>query len=95
MLRNLFRFIAVMIALAVVRVAVVAIMNFFRQAMGGAPAEAQPASRPADSTAAGPLEKDPVCGTFVSPASSIRMTAGGAVHHFCSTECRDKFQERA
>ena len=39
----------------------------------------------------GELKKDPVCGTFVSTATSIKKTIGGSVIHFCSADCRDKF----
>jgi hypothetical protein len=37
------------------------------------------------------LKKDPVCGTFVSAATAIQKTKGGATYYFCSAECRDKF----
>ena len=39
----------------------------------------------------GELKKDPVCGTFISTATSIRKTVGGEVFYFCSTDCRDKY----
>lgn len=35
---------------------------------------------------------DPVCGTFVDPASALSLTRGGATHYFCSEACRDKFR---
>ncbi len=38
----------------------------------------------------GELKRDPVCGTFISTASSTKKTVGGQVIHFCSVECRDK-----
>jgi YHS domain-containing protein len=41
----------------------------------------------------GELKKDPVCGTFVSAAVSVKKNVGGSVMHFCSAECRDKFHE--
>jgi hypothetical protein len=37
------------------------------------------------------LKKDPVCGTFVSPATAVQKTRGGETYYFCSAECRDKF----
>jgi len=37
------------------------------------------------------LKKDPVCGTYVSAATSIKRTVNGSVVHFCSPECRDKY----
>ena len=38
------------------------------------------------------LVRDPVCGTFVSPASAPSLTAGGSTHYFCSEECRSKYR---
>jgi YHS domain-containing protein len=40
----------------------------------------------------GELKKDPVCGTFISPATAVQKRVGGTVYYFCSTECRDKFR---
>ena len=42
---------------------------------------------------AGELRKDPVCGTFVSTATSLKKTVRGEVVHFCSSACRDKYKE--
>ncbi len=39
----------------------------------------------------GEMVKDPVCGTYVSVNSDIRVRDGDKVYHFCSYECRDKF----
>ena len=39
----------------------------------------------------GVLVKDPVCGTYVSRDSDIRIKDGGEVRCFCSYECRDKY----
>jgi YHS domain-containing protein len=39
----------------------------------------------------GELKRDPVCGTYVSTAVSVKRTVKGQVVHFCSDECRDKF----
>ncbi|HEY2842486.1 MAG TPA: YHS domain-containing protein [Bryobacteraceae bacterium] len=37
------------------------------------------------------LKKDPVCGTFVAPATALQKTKRGETYYFCSAECRDKF----
>lgn len=37
------------------------------------------------------LKRDPVCGTYVSTAVSVKRTVRGEVVHFCSKECRDKY----
>jgi YHS domain-containing protein len=54
-----------------------------------------PARKPARAEAEGiplrgELKRDPVCGTFVSTAVSVKKSVRGEVLHFCSTECRDK-----
>lgn len=41
----------------------------------------------------GELKRDPVCGTFVSPASAVTKKVGGRILYFCSPACRDKYQE--
>ena len=41
----------------------------------------------------GELRKDPVCGTFVPAATSLKKTVRGEVIHFCSSACRDKYKE--
>ena len=38
------------------------------------------------------LVRDPVCGTFVAPGTSLSLTARGATHYFCSEQCRAEFQ---
>jgi YHS domain-containing protein len=40
----------------------------------------------------GELKKDPVCGTYVSTASSLSRTVDGNVLYFCSKECRDRYR---
>jgi YHS domain-containing protein len=37
------------------------------------------------------LHQDPVCGTYVAAASSLRKIVSGKVYHFCSDACRDRF----
>jgi YHS domain-containing protein len=40
----------------------------------------------------GELKRDPVCGTYVSAAASVKKTVDGEVVHFCSDACRDKYK---
>ncbi len=40
----------------------------------------------------GELKKDPVCGTYVSPAASLSRSVNGQVLYFCSEECRKKYK---
>lgn len=46
---------------------------------------------PAGPAAGGELKKDPVCGTYVAPATSVTKTVKGEQLYFCSTACRDKY----
>jgi YHS domain-containing protein len=39
----------------------------------------------------GEMVKDPVCGTYVSTETGIRVKDDDQVHYFCSYECRDAF----
>lgn len=41
------------------------------------------------------MVRDPVCGTFVIPASALAVRDAEGVHHFCSALCRDAFVGRA
>ena len=50
------------------------------------------ARQPRSASSAGELKRDPVCGTYVAEAASIKRSAGGQVYHFCSPECRDRFK---
>ena len=50
-----------------------------------------PASTEPSVQAGGELKRDPVCGTYVSTAVSVKRTVKGEVVHFCSEECRDKY----
>jgi YHS domain-containing protein len=40
------------------------------------------------------LQRDPVCGTYVSPGSALSLTAGGSTQYFCSEKCRNEFIAR-
>jgi YHS domain-containing protein len=40
------------------------------------------------------LQRDPVCGTFVAPASALSLTNGSTTLYFCSDKCRDEYKER-
>ena len=41
---------------------------------------------------AGELKRDPVCGTYVSAATSVKKTVRGEVVHFCSKACSEKYK---
>jgi YHS domain-containing protein len=50
----------------------------------------RPASQPMVSPG-GELKKDPVCGTYVSTATSISRTVNGQKIYFCSKDCCEKY----
>jgi YHS domain-containing protein len=52
---------------------------------GGGPAEP-----PKEAPRAGELHKDPVCGTYVSEATSFRRQLSGKTVYYCSDACRQK-----
>ena len=39
----------------------------------------------------GELKRDPVCGTYISAATSLKLGEGAKTVYFCSGECRDKY----
>jgi YHS domain-containing protein len=49
------------------------------------------ASQRAQVQQGGELKRDPVCGTYVSPAVSLTGKSNGETVYFCSPECRDKY----
>ena len=40
------------------------------------------------------LERDPVCGTFVSPGKAPALRVGGETLYFCSDNCRRQWERR-
>jgi len=38
------------------------------------------------------LQQDPVCGTYVAGDRSLKRIVRGKVIHFCSAQCRDRYQ---
>jgi YHS domain-containing protein len=88
----IFRLILFFIAISVIQAAIRAVVRAFRgpaTPSPRAPRQGTPAAgEPSASTL---LHQDPVCGTYVAAASSLRKISGGKVYHFCSEECRDRF----
>ena len=85
-MRFLFYLITTIVLISVIRM----VAGVLMKGLGGwfEPARPRPA---ASAPVGGELKKDPVCGTFVSAAASVKKSVDGAVVHFCSPECRDKF----
>ena len=40
------------------------------------------------------LERDPVCGTYVSPTKAPALRVGGETIYFCSDKCRRQWERR-
>lgn len=40
------------------------------------------------------LERDPVCGTYVSPSKAPALRVGGETFYFCSDKCRRQWERR-
>ena len=91
MFRLLFRLLALLIVFAIIRYLFVAVSGFISKIVN-------PQSGPLPQTQAGggpmggELKQDPVCGTFVPTATSVKQTVNGELVHFCSVACRDKFK---
>ncbi len=81
----IYRVILVAILLLLVLRAIRLLVRGITQAAGPAPPHRRP-STPVK------LVRDPICGTHVSPATSLSLTASGATHYFCSEECRTKYR---
>jgi YHS domain-containing protein len=68
------------------------VFTVLRQRGLGQPAPNVNGGQRRDTTPVAELKKDPVCGTYVSAATSLTRTVNGSVVHFCSPECRDKYR---
>jgi YHS domain-containing protein len=59
----------------------------FQQQQQQRPGQAEP---PKETSRAGELHKDPVCGTYVSESTSFRRQLSGKTIYYCSDACRQK-----
>ena len=51
-----------------------------------------PAPPPRDGVRNGEtMERDPVCGKFITRDDAVAATSGGRTHWFCSSGCRDEY----
>ncbi len=90
MFRLFFRFIVLLAIFAIIRYIVASVSRMFSQAAN--PPAQRPPGPASGNTPGGELKQDPVCGTFVPTATSVKKTINGELVHFCSTACRDKFK---
>lgn len=54
-----------------------------------------PAAAPSAAPHRGEMSRDPVCGMFVSTELSHQLRQGAETLHFCSAQCREKYQKDA
>ena len=92
----MFRAILEMIAVVLVITVLRSVIGIFLKGFGDMFRASSPGQgggpRPPSVPSGGELKKDPVCGTFISPATAIQKKVGGETYYFCSTACRDKFK---
>ena len=95
MFRAIFELLLTIIVIFVIRSVITIALKGFSQAMRPPkyPETGNPRSapRPDQIPVTGELKKDPVCGTYIAAATSIKEKVGGQVVHFCSPQCRDKY----
>jgi len=91
MFRLLFRFLALLIFFAVIRYLFAAVAGMISKVVNPQPRSA-PENQTPRAPMGGELKQDPVCGTFVPIATSVKQTINGELIHFCSVACRDKFK---
>lgn len=61
-------------------------INIWTSVSGSAKPPSAPSHR-------GEMARDPVCGMFVSTELSHQLRQGAETLHFCSAECREKYQK--
>jgi YHS domain-containing protein len=86
-IRTVVYLLVAVLLITLLRYLIGAIARGFGQLAGFRDHPARPGPR-----AGGELKRDPVCGTYVAAATSVKKTVRGEVLHFCSPECRDKYR---
>lgn len=93
MVRFLLILVVSILLITILRSVIGLIMRGFADLFGTQPpANADGTRRPPPVPAGGELKRDPVCGTYIAESASIKKTVRGEVLHFCSAECRDRYQ---
>ncbi len=81
-----------MIRVLLIGILLLLVARAFWRLMDGVIEAAGGTSRSKARTPAVKLVRDPVCGTYVTPASALLLTTGGTTQYFCSEHCRQQFQ---
>ena len=91
MFRFILELVVFLIAVSVLKSVLRAVQGFFAGTSSASrpiPRQQQTASREGATV----LQQDPVCGTYVAIDTSLKKVVNGKVLHFCSPECRDRWQ---
>jgi YHS domain-containing protein len=91
MFRAIFYLLVTVVVITVVRSIVGIVLKGFAEAMKSGAAPGAPSQPSNQIPLTGELKKDPVCGTYIAAATSIKKTVAGQTIHFCSEDCRDKY----
>jgi YHS domain-containing protein len=92
MFRAIFYLLLTVVVITVLKSIIGIVLKGFAEAMRPGSTTQANGGRQADQVPlTGELKKDPVCGTYIATATSIKEKVGGQVIHFCSQECRDKY----
>jgi YHS domain-containing protein len=91
MFRAIFYLLVTVVVITVVRSIVGIVLKGFAEAMKSGAAPGAPPQPSNQIPLTGELKKDPVCGTYIATATSIKKTVAGQTIHFCSEDCRDKY----
>ncbi|MCU1257167.1 MAG: hypothetical protein JWO80_52 [Bryobacterales bacterium] len=91
MFRYAFELIGLLILFSVARTVITWVLRLLAGSVQMASAPREQAGSTETLQSAGELQKDPVCGTFVPVASSLKRMVAGHPVYFCSPECRDRF----
>ena len=92
MFRAILYLIVTVLIISVVRSVVGVVLKGFSELFQPSQQAGTPRARPPSAPSGGELKKDPVCGTFIAPATALQKKVGGETYFFCSPECRDKFK---
>ena len=87
MIRGLIFLLISIIAITFLR----SVIGLIMRSMGDALQPQQPTETRA-AASGGELKRDPVCGTYVATAVSVKKTVGKEVLHFCSAACSDRYR---
>ncbi len=92
MFRAIFYLLLTVFVITVLKSIVGIVFKGFSEVMkSGSPTPDTAPRTPSQVPLSGELKKDPVCGTYIAAATSIKEKVGGQTLHFCSPECRDKY----